>query len=330
MPNPSLGSQASARSVQDFQGDYGGVARLIQESWSDNNQQPLLYTPEFLSSCFAYPGASFGLAPTLYDGSEPQAFVAGFPRRVRYLGKELQILLVTLLTVAKEHKKSGYGVILWSELVSRARAQGFDGMVNYCVEGEAMNTMIMGCCRMLKLPTERIFSIPYHLRLPLTKGSAAETPQDDKNLSRAMLESAAMLPGGIPLSRVWSRKEVEWQCNRHGAVVAYHVSGHHEGVLTGSIMEIANAQRTKCVLLEDLLWGTLDKQERVTLLEHFLDKAVHAGAQMALAPGLGYADLEPLKAGRFRSSTRILHCYLTIFTGQPMPAPVSSMYLDVL
>jgi len=143
--------------IEDFRGDFAQVAALIQESWEENGKQGLFYTPEFLVSCLNYPGSSYALVPTLYEGDTPRAFVAGFPRTIRYQGRELRVILCTLLSVSSKYKKSGYGVVLWSELVKRAQAAGYDGMVNYCVEGEPMNGMIVGCCRLLKLPTERIF-----------------------------------------------------------------------------------------------------------------------------------------------------------------------------
>jgi hypothetical protein len=50
---------------------------------------------------------------------------------------------------------------------------------------------------------------------------------------------------------------------------------------------------------------------------------------MAIVPCLGYADMEPFSASRFRRSSRVLQAYLTVFKGEPMPEAVSRMYLDV-
>src|SRR3990172_7868341 len=122
--------------IEDFRGDFAEAASLLQRSWGENDRRPLLYTADFLRSCFDYPGASFSLAPTLYEGPQPLAFVAGFPRRIRFEKRDLNILVISLLTVSPQYKKKGYGVVLWSELVKRAQARGFDGMVNYCVDGE--------------------------------------------------------------------------------------------------------------------------------------------------------------------------------------------------
>ena len=95
-------------------------------------------------------------------------------------------------------------------------------------------------------------------------------------------------------------------------------------------MHAANPQKTKCLLIEDVLWGTLENEHRLVLVQKMLDRAAQAGAQIALLPCLGYADIAPFRAARFRSSPRTLHCYLTIFTGSPAPALLPSMYLDVV
>jgi hypothetical protein len=314
--------------IEDFRGDFAQVAALIQESWEENGKQGLFYTHEFLVSCLNYPGSSYALVPTLYEGDTPRAFVAGFPRTIRYQGRELRVILCTLLSVSSKYKKSGYGVVLWSELVKRAQAADYDGIVNYCVEGEPMNGMIVGCCRLLKLPTERIFSVHYLMRLlqPKFVASRAEEQTSTEEFQRIATRSG----DDAPLMRMWTAEEIQWELHRHGGVVASHRSGLTEGLLTGYLMQAANPQKTKCLLLEDVLWGTLEGEERVTLVEKIVARATQAGARVALLPCLGYADVAPFRAARFRSSPRTLHCYLTIFTGEPAPKPVSSMYLDVI
>lgn len=315
--------------MEDFRGDYARVADLIQSSWSENAQQPLLYTPEFLASYFAYPGTSPTLAPTLYEQDRPVAFVAGVPRQLRYRGRTLRIIVSAFLSVSTECKKNGFGVILWSELVNRVRAAGFDGMINYCVDGEPMNGIILGCCRMLKLPTERVFSIPYQMRLLQPKQVGASAQKPDTQTVQMFLEAAGALAREVPFARLWTEQEAAWQCRRYGAIVAKKISGPRRGLVTGYVMEIANPQRTKCLLVEDLLWGTLSPEECKALLGDLLDQAIAAGAQMAIAPFLNYADMQPLTAARFRSSPRLLHVYLSLFSGESKPEPVPAMYLDV-
>ena len=323
-------SQVPSIHVEDFRGDFAEVASLIQESWKENGKQGLLYTPEFLASCLNYPGSEYSLAPTLYEGEKPCAFFAGFPRTIQYQERKLRVILCTLLSVSSAYKKSGYGVVLLGELARRAQAAGYDGMVNYCVEGEPMNGMILGCCRMLKLPTERIFSVHYLIRLLQPRlVSPVPDPPEDQPLDK-FRRAAAFISTDTPLTRVWTEAEITWQLQRHDGLVAYHRSGVKEGLLTGYLMHAANPQKTKCLLIEDVLWGTLEKEERLTLVQRMLDGAIQAGAQMAFLPCLGYADIAPFRAARFRSSPRTLHCYLTVFNGEPAPELVPSMYLDVI
>jgi hypothetical protein len=316
--------------IEDFRGDFSHVAALIQASWKENGKQGLLYSPEFIASCLSYPGSSHSLAPTLYQAEKPCAFVAGFPRAIQYRGRELRVILCTLLSVSNEYKKSGYGIVLWSELVKRAKSAGYDGMVNYCVEGEPMNAMILGCCRMMKLPTERIFSVHYLMRLLQPATSTPARNESADNLVEKFLRAADLIGKDTPLTRIWTEKEVQWQLRRHGGLVAHHRSGDKEGLLTAYLMHAANERRTKCLLIEDVLWGTLDDAQRLALVEQLLSRGIQAGAQLAFLPCLNYAGIAPFRAARFRSSPRTLHCYLTVFDGQPVPEPVPSLYLDVI
>ena len=321
LPTPSV-------QIEDFRGDFAEVSALVQESWKENGKQGLLYTPEFLASYLNYPGSTYSLAPTLYHDDKPCAFVVGFPRTVRYKGRELRVILCTLLSVSTEYKKRGYGVVLWSELVKRAQSAGYDGMVNYCVEGEPMNGMILGCCRMLKLPTERVFSVPYLMQF-LQPRSTPSVSDPSVDLTEAFRRVASSI-NDVPLKRVWTQNEARWQVHRPHSLVAYHQADGREGLITGYLMQAANQQRTKCLLIEDVLWGTLSDAERLPLVQQILDRGSYAGAQMAFLPCAGYADIAPFRTARFRSSTRILHCYLTVFNGNPAPQPLPSMYLDVL
>jgi hypothetical protein len=327
LPEASPSESQKRLSIQDFRGDFDEVAELIRVSWMENNQNFLHYTPRFLASCFEYPGAGYSLAPTLYDDRKPIAFIAAFPRLVRFNGRILRVALGTFLATSTEHTKKGYGLILWSELVKRVRAAGFDGLVNYCVDGGPMDKMVLDCNRMLRLPTERIFSIQYQMRLLQSKPSAPTEEGQESQVAESLLQAAHSAAAKVPLARIWSEREANWQCRRDGAVVTRLVSGSRLGVLTGYVMEIANA---KCLLVEDVLWGSLFQEERLALVRSLLDRAIAAGAQMAIVPSLGYADMEPFTVARFRRSPRVLHAYLTVFSGDPMPATVSSMYLDVL
>jgi hypothetical protein len=329
MGTASLGKQPW-RGIADFRGDFDAVAALMRGSWSETRSQSLFYSAEFLESCLHYPGASHSLAPTLYDGDRPVGFVAGLPRVVRYKGRDRRVLVITLLTVASEFKNRGFGIALWNELVGRGRAAGFDGMVNYCVDGEAMNGMIAGCCQRLQLPVTRFHTIRY-LSAFLWPKSAAQTERQPplSEIISAFLASAALISQSVPLTRLWTSEEVRWQCSRAGALVAYRSAGGHSGVLTGYVMEVADANRTRVLLVDDVLWGSLAGDERGALITELTAQAAAQGARMAIVPLLGYADMEAFRAARFRPSARTLHGYLTLWNDPAAPEPVTQFYLDV-
>src|SRR5579859_6458338 len=201
--------------IADFRGDFVQVSAMIQESWKGNGAQGLSYTPEFLASCLHYPESSSSLAPTLYQGKYPRAFVAGFPRTIQYRGRRLRVLICTMLSVSSEFKKKGYGIILWSELVKRAQSAGYDAIVNYCVDGEPMNGMILGCCRMLKLPTQRIFSVHYLMRPMQQKLRPTSEPAPlhdfDPRTAEEFQQAASFIGTGTLLKRVWTESEAQWQ-----------------------------------------------------------------------------------------------------------------------
>jgi GNAT superfamily N-acetyltransferase len=320
-------------SIENFRGDFTQLASLMQSSWAENSGQALLYTSEFLSSCFEYPEMDFSMAPAIYVESKPVAFVAGFPRHVKFNGRNQKIIVITFLTVLPEYKKRGLGIMVWSELVNHARATGFDGMMNYCVDGEPMNAMIVGSCNRLKLPVARIYSARYMSTVLRSANHNHVSNDNNQQVADMFLDLAAPLVDSKPLVRMWSKPEAEWQCIRRSQPIteAFSVGGR-SGLLTGYIMSISDKARTKCLLIEDILWGTLTAEERQTLLQKFLKKAASVGVRLATVPVLSYADMEPFKKARFQGTRRVLHAYLTLWSpGQAdLPVePLPSMYLDV-
>jgi GNAT superfamily N-acetyltransferase len=322
--------QGVRRSIEDFRGDYRSLASLLQRSWEENNQQALSYSPEFLKSFLTAPGADRSLAPSLYEADRLIGFASGFVRHVQYRGFSLKLITNSFLSVLPEYKKSGFGVVLWSELANRAREGGFDGMINFCIDGEPMNRMIEGCCRRLKLPVQRLFSIRY--MSSLLKPSPSETAPDpplEVTVSH-FLSLAAPLLSSQPLARKWSIEEAKWQClQRTGRITAHSSYGSRHGILNGYITSILDRHNTKCLLVEDVFWEELEPEERFQLLHRFLAEASSRGAQMASVPNLRYADLLPFKRMRFISTRRVLHCYLTLFDSSLPLKTVSSLYLDV-
>ena len=155
--------QRTRRSIENFRGDYQGLAQLVQRSWGENSQQGLSYSAEFLESFLTSPGASVSLAPAIYEDDSLIGFASGFPRQVSVRRHSLRLITSSFLSVLPEYKKFGFGIALWTELVKRAREEGFDGMLNFCVDGEPMNRMVEGCCRRLNLPVSAHFFHPLHV-----------------------------------------------------------------------------------------------------------------------------------------------------------------------
>lgn len=313
---------------ESFRGDFESLAAVIRDSWSENQDQSLLYDESFLRTAFAYPGTSFDLAPTIYIDGSPAAFVAGFPRTVRMEGRELRLACLTFWTTSSRFKGRGYGSKVWTEALRRAQVAGYDGAVNFCVDGAATNAIIVACGEKMNAKVRRVFSAKYLVRLlrPTPPTSTAAT----LGIVDMFLRAAGRVPKAVPLVRIWSREEAEWQCLlRTGALCATHEEGARSGVVTGYVTEVIGETPTKALLIEDLLWGDLEAPERTALLGKLLTKGAAAGAQIAVAPLMSYAETETLRGMGFRQSRRLMHMYLTVLGDAPLPEPLPSVYLDV-
>ena len=315
-----------------FRGDFAELAAVIQRSWANNSNQTLLYSEAFLRSAFEYPGASLSLSPAVYDETGLLGFLAGFPRTIRWNGQPTRIILNSLLTAATTVKGPGVTIKLWTDMVERSRNQGYSGTITYCVEGDGMDRMMPLITRMLKLNTARIFSAQFLVRL-LPPESSPPVQMFDRYAEADIdlfMELASDLPGKLPLMRLWTRPEAEWQCrDRAGAIAVSHESRGRYGILTGYLMQANSVPVTTVVLLEDLLWGNLEPTGCAELLKKFLQTAADRGARFASCPVLGYAASDPLTDAGFRRSRRVIHTYLTFWNGF-QPEQVPGLYLDVL
>lgn len=311
-----------------FRGDFGALAAMIQRSWADNPNQSLHYSEAFLRSAFDYPGSSFHLAPAIYGDAGLLGFVAGFPRSVRWDARPVRLIVTSFLTASTAVKGAGLGLKLWADLMERCRDGGYDGTINFCVEGDDMNRMMPGLSRLLKLNTQRIFSVEFLMRL-LRPAPPEPPPRISEPDIDLFMKLASELPSNLPLVRLWTRAEAEWQCRgRAGAITVSSCLGGRRGVLTGYLTQAASTPPMTVVFLEDLLWGDLEPAERNELLEKFLHAAATQGARIASCPMLGYTSLDTLVAARFRRSKRVLHTYLTFWNGL-WPRPVPALYIDV-
>ena len=323
-------TRLSSVAVRPFCGEFGELAAMMRQSWAENPNQSLLYTEDFLRSAFDYPGSGLDVAPALYGDAGLLGFVTAFPRHISWYGRPVSIALNSFLTVSASVKGSGFGLTLWKKLIECCRGKGYEGTINFCVEGDEMNRMMPVLARLCKLNTQRVYSVKFLSRLLLGSSKAALLSQASDSDIDLFMELASSLPDDLPLRRTWTRAEAEWQCrNRLGALVLSSRAGGRRGMLTGYLTQVFSTPPATVVLLEDLLWGDLELAERTDLLNGFLRAAAARGARVASCPVLGYSQVDILEAARFRRSNRVLHAYLTFWNGLT-PSPVSSVYLDVI
>ncbi len=320
----------AADGVEDFRGDFDRLAALIDASGAGSPTPPYLYSAQLLADYFRYPGSSWSLAPTIYDGAEPVAFAVGLPRRVLLDGVERRLLISTLLHVAPALRSSGYGIVVWSELMQRAAAAGFDGVISYCVAGDGMDRMVLGACRRLGLATLKVATFSY-----LARSMWLPEPWPDHTPAQPtigdLVEMATAMPEHAELSRLWTEPEAAWELARHGVVAVKAGSSRGSAVLTGYVMTVADAIRSRCLVVQEILWGSLsDAAERKLLVQALLARAVAAGAQIACVPDLGHSDMNPFLAAGFKATEHRANAYLTSWSEPGPSRPPAGWYLDVI
>jgi hypothetical protein len=310
-----------------FRGDFTALEQLLTDSWGRDRSQLPLYGEGFLRSIFQYPGASFELAPTIYVGDEPAAFVAGLPRRVQLYDRDCRLALLSLWATASRFHTRGLGSRVWMEALRRAEAAGYDGAVNFCLDGAPSNSAVLACGEHVGAQVRRVFSVKYLARLlrPAPELAAADpVPAIDR-----FLRAAAQVHASVQFRRMWTRAEAEWQClQRPGAVWAALADDPRCGVLTGCVVSVVDTEPAKVLLIDDILWADLLPSERSMLLQNLLAQGAASGAKMAVVPQMGYADTSTFKEAGFRQSRRVMNMYVTSWKGlnlEPLPAA----YLDV-
>ncbi|MFL5865046.1 MAG: hypothetical protein ACJ780_30500 [Solirubrobacteraceae bacterium] len=325
----TIGRAASA--VEEFRGDYGELAAVMRASWVDSPGAPYLYTADLLADFLRYPGADLAPAPAIYADEGLVAFAAGLPRHVEVDGAMRRILISTFLTVASAQKTAGYGIVVWSELMRRAAAAGFDGVINYCAEGEAMHRMIETGCRLLDLPLMRVKSFSYLVgRLPPDRPD--EEGYGERPSAHQLVDAAAGVAErcrgetGARLWRVWSVPEAEWQLSRLGSIAI----GAGGAVLSGSVVTVADEARTRYLVIDDVLWGSVGDNGRRRLVGDLLAAASSEGASCIVLPAMGYQDVRPFLAAGLVPSPHTMHAYLSLWSDPSAVRPVHRYYLDVI
>jgi ribosomal protein S18 acetylase RimI-like enzyme len=314
--------------VENFRGDFEALAEIMEASWSLNNEPALLFTEEFLRSAFEYPGSSFALAPALYTDDGIDGFCAAFPRNVRMGGRDFRLAVMTFLTASRRLRGAGHGVELWGETVERARAAGYGGAINFCVEGDDMQRMMPWAAEFFRSNTREIYRVEYLSRFLRPAAEKEIARATDAEIEMFLDLANTSLPD-LPLARTWTREEAVWQCrDRGGAITVSLENEGRRGLLTGYIITVTGNPPAPVALIEDVLWGSLETPEQAGLLQRFLAAAASRGARSVSCPLLGYSSMAPLTAAAFRPSKRVLHAWLTLWNGLE-PEPVSSLYIDV-
>ena len=321
----------AAEDVEEFRGDYEELAAVMRDSWDDGPSAPYLYTAELLADWLGYPGADRAPALAIYTDEGLVAFAAGLPRQVEIAGVTRRILISTFLTVAPAQKAAGYGIVVWSELMRRAATAGYDGVVNYCADGEAMHRMIETGSRLLDLPLTRVKSFSY-LVGTLAPGDRAGSGGGERVLAGRLVGAAAAdgersrRDDAARLWRVWSDAEAEWQLSRTGAVSA----ADGDAIVTGSVATVADAARSRYLVVDDVLWGSAPDEARRRLLADLLAQGAGDGAGYVVLPVLGYADVRPFLAAGLVPSPHTMHAYLTLWSDPGAVQAVERYYLDVI
>jgi hypothetical protein len=310
-----------------FNGNFSELASLMQLSWAQNSQEPLLYTEPFLSSVLRQPGASVDLCPAIYDGDDLIAFGAGIPRRVQFDGASWNVSLTCFLTVSPHARKGGgLGVSIWRRLAHLAEANGLDAMISYGIEGDRLDRGLLNVAKFYDLPTCRSFRVAYVAR-PIPKNRPGFAEKADPAV---LLRLAARLPEDIGFRRIWTAAEAHWQCGeREGGFGATLKAGAAEGVITAYTMSTASATPVCCGLVDDVLWDDLDAVHRRRLIDQLLSSASAAGVDVLLVPVMNYFDAAPFRAAGFRTTKRTLNLYLTSWNPRFPLKELSAAYIDV-
>jgi hypothetical protein len=317
----------AAEEVEEFRGDHEELAAIMRDSWADGPGAPYLYTAELLAEWLGYPGTE--LMPAIYADEGLVAFTAGLPREVEIAGAARRILISTCLTVAPAQKAAGYGIVVWSELMRRAAAAGYDGVVNYCADGAAMHRMIETGCRLLDLPLTRVKSFSYLVgtMAPARRGGGGSgNAPPARRLVNAAAAERVRADDDAGLWRVWSDAEADWQLSRTGAVAV----SEGEAVLTGTVATVADAARSRYLVVDDVLWAAAPNDARRRLVADLLAQAAGAGAGYVVLPTMGYADVRPFLAVGLVPSPHTMHAYLTLWSDPAAVQPVERYYLDVI
>jgi Acetyltransferase (GNAT) domain len=308
----------------DIGARYDEAAAVIRRAFRTNDETFINYNSTFLASCYNYPGAQSQLSPAFLDGERLVGVLASLPRQVVFERKRLTLALLTLNAVEPGYRAYGLGIEMVTEAVHRARANGYNGAIYYCVDGHAANRTSAAGVRAAGATCHRVYTVEYLIKILRETSLEESDPTDPADF----LSAAEPLPQRIDFSRVWSIDEAAWQCRDRYQGLSERLEKHgNRGVVTGYILETGSGQG--CLFVEDLLWDDLEGKERKLLLRRLLNRAARS-AQIAVVPLWGYTRYDIFRELGFRKSTRRLHVYLSLWDGSNITSPFSAMYIDAL
>jgi GNAT superfamily N-acetyltransferase len=303
----------------------GEAAALMHTAFATNKEAVMDYTPEFLASCYQYPGLDRDLSPAFFEGERMVSVLASFPRRVRMQGRDLRIALLTFNSVDPGFRRYGLGIEMVNLAARLAKRKGYDGAIFYCVDGNMANQTSVAGIKASGAVCRKVFALDYVMAKTGSLEVSANAVAADE---ATFLDLSGRLAERLPFARLWTRDEVAWELSRYGVVAHALESGGARGLISGYILK--SIRGTPCAQIENILWDDLDAEQKSALLRLFL-KSVAGKAQVAVMPLWNYVDADVFLQNGFRNfGRRCMNVYLALWNGAAMPGPLDAMYIDVL
>ena len=103
-----------------------------------------------------------------------------------------------------------------------------------------------------------------------------------------------------------------------------------DAVLTGSVAAVADATRSRYLVVDNVLWASAPEEARQRLLADLLARAAGDGAAYVVLPLMGYANVRAFLAAGLVPSSPTMHAYLTLWSDPAAARTVDRYYLDVI
>jgi GNAT superfamily N-acetyltransferase len=308
-----------------WSGAWSEVAHIVRLAWSENPD--FEYSAAFLAECSQGREEREAVTFGAWLDGRLVGFVAALPRRIVSDGREQWFALVTFFAVHPDTRGRGIGQTLWTQCLRALREAGFDGTIHYCAHGHRSNNVTTSAAAQIGFACARTDDVGF-LRRPIDVKMALPVPMNPA--SDVFAKAASDARAAAPVSRAWTAGTIEHHLNgRRDVVAVTSVEGSDCGALVGQVRTLADPNRTRCLVVEDVLWAHLEPDARERLARRFID-AARTRAAMAIVPRLGYADLDAFVRCGFRASGRVVHLYLTQLSARAPVRESRPVYMDVL